>query len=251
MTYGRELKLPIDQVLQGKKYYENLNDYFSVLLKRTSFAQDLAKARMIDRAARLEEQQTDLQYRIDYKFGERVYMFVPDTKTGLTNKMRSRWHGPYQILMRIGLLNYRIMRRLEDNTIETRLVNVRRLKPYTEPNQLAQAAQRIAARDNADRYDADSSADDDDDEHQNEPSQPPDDEYEVEEIRGKRLYRGKVQYLVKWAGFNEKENTWEPLENLVNSEAAVQEFESVIQDSNQQPEAEAPRRKRSNYRHRQ
>jgi hypothetical protein len=251
MTYGRELKLPIDQVLQGKKYYENLNDYFSVLLKRTSFAQDLAKARMIDRAARLEEQQTDLQYRIDYKFGERVYMFVPDTKTGLTNKMRSRWHGPYQILMRIGLLNYRIMRRLEDNTIETRLVNVRRLKPYTEPNQLAQAAQRIAARDNADRYDADSSADDDDDEHQNEPSQPPDDEYEVEEIRGKRLYRGKVQYLVKWAGFNEKENTWEPLENLVNSEAAVQEFESVIQDSNQQPEAEAPRRKRSNHRRRQ
>lgn len=240
MMYGRELSLPIDQVLRPRERYENLDDYFSLLLKRTSFAQDLAKARLVDRAVRLEEQQTELQYRIDYKFGERVYLFVPDTKTGLTNKMRSRWHGPYQILLRVGPVNYRIMRRLEDGTIETRLVNVRRLKPYTEPNRTSQAAQRVAARDKAardeeledeDLEDQEQTAADSDEAANNAATSKGDendDEFEVEEIRGKRVYRGKVQYLVKWKGYAEKENTWEPLEHLVNSETAVAEYETMM-----------------------
>jgi hypothetical protein len=54
-------------------------------------------------------------------------------------------------------------------------------------------------------------------------------EFEVEEIRGKRIHRGKVQYLVKWVGYGEEDNTWEPVEHLVNSETAVNEYESIIQ----------------------
>ena len=54
-------------------------------------------------------------------------------------------------------------------------------------------------------------------------------EFEVEEIRGKRIHRGKVQYLVKWVGYGEEDNTWEPVEHLVNSETAVNEYENIIQ----------------------
>jgi len=32
--------------------------------------------------------------------------------------------------------------------------------------------------------------------------------YEVEEILDSRLYRGKLQYLMKWKGFGYKENSW-------------------------------------------
>ena len=31
----------------------------------------------------------------------------------------------------------------------------------------------------------------------------------VEGIRGRRIMNGKVQYLIKWLGFNESENTWQ------------------------------------------
>ena len=232
LSYGRELPLPIDQVLRANDKFDNLDDYFSLLLKRTSFAQDLAKARMVNRAVQLEEQQTDLQYRVDYKFGEKVYLFVPDSVKGLTNKLRSRWHGPYQILMRIGPVNYRIMRRLKDGLVETRLTNVRRLKPYTEASKLSKIAQRISEQERDSDHQAEENAEENVQDEGSDERNSAKDEFEVEEIRGKRIHRGKVQYLVKWVGYSEDEKTWEPVENLVNSETAVTEYETTIQKNN-------------------
>ena len=42
---------------------------------------------------------------------------------------------------------------------------------------------------------------------------------------GKRISKGRVtQYQVKWAGWDTKDNTWEPLENLAGCEAFIAEF---------------------------
>jgi transposase InsO family protein len=39
-------------------------------------------------------------------------------------------------------------------------------------------------------------------------------EYEVEKILDKRVRRGKTEYLIKWKGYNENENSWEPISHL-------------------------------------
>ena len=50
------------------------------------------------------------------------------------------------------------------------------------------------------------------------------DEWEVEEILAERTKNGKKQYYVRWAGFSEAHDSWEPEQNLVNAREAVERF---------------------------
>jgi hypothetical protein len=63
------------------------------------------------------------------------------------------------------------------------------------------------------------------------PEPPPDliedqEEYEVEQILAMRLYRRwkKRQYLIKWKGYSNAHNSWEPAKN-VNAPDLVKEFD--------------------------
>ena len=51
-------------------------------------------------------------------------------------------------------------------------------------------------------------------------------EFEVEKILGYRLFgiRKKPQYLVKWKGYSNDRNTWEPEEHLENAKELLEEF---------------------------
>jgi len=55
-------------------------------------------------------------------------------------------------------------------------------------------------------------------------------EFSVEKIvdKCKRL-NGKIYYLVKWKGYDDKDNTWEPIENLFCSDL-IEEFEKTYKD---------------------
>jgi hypothetical protein len=54
-----------------------------------------------------------------------------------------------------------------------------------------------------------------------------DDEYIAEKIVADRLMSGKREYLVKWQGYADKYNTWEPLENLANLTDEIAAFQSA------------------------
>ena len=58
------------------------------------------------------------------------------------------------------------------------------------------------------------------------------DEYIVERVTDKRINAsGKVEYYMKWKGWDEKDNTWEPIENLTNCLHLVEEFEKSRKQS--------------------
>ena len=50
-------------------------------------------------------------------------------------------------------------------------------------------------------------------------------DYEVERVLGRRQVKGRLQYLVKWLGYQEEDNTWEPVQNL-SCQDKIQEFEA-------------------------
>ena len=49
-------------------------------------------------------------------------------------------------------------------------------------------------------------------------------EYLVEEVINSRMFRRRLQYLVKWEGYNVEHNTWEYAESLDNAQDAIAEF---------------------------
>ena len=46
----------------------------------------------------------------------------------------------------------------------------------------------------------------------------------LQKIVDKRTRRGKVEYLIKWEGYPDTENTWEPKENLAGLDITAYEF---------------------------
>jgi hypothetical protein len=53
-------------------------------------------------------------------------------------------------------------------------------------------------------------------------------EYEVEEILQHRKVRGKIQYLVHWAGYDDpNDHTWESTSNLKNAKHAITEYKRL------------------------
>jgi hypothetical protein len=245
LEYGRELKLPLDTIVQAKEWYKDGEDFLSRLLQRTSFAQDLARARLLERKVDLEEKQEDPNIRLDYKLGDKVFVFIPDTKVKLKNKLRSRWQGPFSVVERTSPVNYRVMRKVEKDIMDYRLVNVRRMKVYTAPTPLSEEAHALASLPSSSsslslptisNYHGSDDKDGESDDSE--------EEYEVESIIDKKIVRGKTFYKVKWEGFDDTHNTWEPMEHLVNSSVYVEEYESKQRKANAMENTQSSREQR-------
>ena len=124
-----------------------------------------------------------------------------------SRKLAPRFIGPFTIIACIGRVAYKL--ELPATLKIHPVFHVSRLKTYKEP---------ISYDPRRETYE-----------------RPPpilvnnEEQYEVEKILDKRTYRRQVQYLVKWQGYPDSDNTWIPLRDLDHACEAVQDFENQRQ----------------------
>ena len=137
----------------------------------------------------------------DLKIGDKVYLDRETHPKGQpTSKLAPKRDGPYSIVEKIGDLNYRL--KLTPRDKRHPVFHVDRLRPAKQatviPSREAPKPLPVIVEEEK--------------------------EYEVEEILDSRLSRRKFQYLVKWKGYDETENSWEPVDNVQNAPEAIAEF---------------------------
>ena len=148
-----------------------------------------------------------------YKEGDKVWLSAKDLKLNRpARKLSERQLGPFEIA-KVVLPNVMKLKLPASYKIHD-VINVSRLRLYKEPS----AGQRTIPPEPVEVE-----------------GQP---EYEVEEVLDSRLKKGKLEYLVKWSGYTDEYNTWEPVSNLENSKETIEDFHKE--------NPSAPRRLRAN-----
>lgn len=179
---------------------------------------------------------------VTYEIGQKVWVYTPKNRRGLSKKLSHHWHGPYTIIAKTSPVNYVI--RAADNSRISTTIHVYRLKPYTDPSArpirqppedvddpyLTEAdlppdsfAPRettpVVANDDVGDPGADTPPP-----HDDSPSHDPLlDVFTAEKLLRQRMYKGKPQYKVKWKGY--RETTWEPVENILDRSLLTKYYE--------------------------
>jgi len=134
--------------------------------------------------------------------GDKVYLDSEDIQTTRPSKKLShRRLGPYPVDRHVGKYAYRLILPPP----------IRRPHPVFNVVKLTLASDDPIVR------------------RRRNPPPPPElvngeEEYVVEKVLNSRMFRGKLQYLVKWEGYGVEGNTWEYWENLGNAQEKVTEF---------------------------
>ena len=134
LLYGREMRLPIDTLLQPK---DHLNQDCKIHLGR--ILQNLEVCRKLA-GENIKAAQDKYKYQHDkrsqlpsFQPAQRVWLYCTKVPPGKAPKLHRKWVGPYYITM-IGPNHTFRLRNAQTNLEVKSLVNAARLKPYYDPN---------------------------------------------------------------------------------------------------------------------
>ena len=197
VEYGRHPKMAPD--VHESIRHPSLEHLFA----HRSEAQEQAKAALEVSASRMKWYFDEKKGEVPFKVGDLVLLKGKDLRVKVKSaKLGTQNFGPYKVLQKLGPVTFRL-----------ELPKQMKVHPVFHASKLIMYHQDTVAN--------------------REPPKPPaieiegEPEFEVEEILDSKVVRGRVQYLVKWKGYDHSDDTWEPRTNLTNAERASSRIPST------------------------
>ena len=132
LLYGRQPRLPMDvSLLPPREVSASIADHRSKVVQHIEEAHRLSRDNIQRAQQKMKEYYDRDASPITYEIGQRVWVYTPKNRRGLSKKLSHNWHGPYTLVARTSPVNYVI--RAADNSRISTTIHVARLKPYVDP----------------------------------------------------------------------------------------------------------------------
>ncbi|KAM7303021.1 DDE-type integrase/transposase/recombinase [Ixodes scapularis] len=133
LVHGRKVTTMLDAMLPHEPS-DNESDDAQAVAQRAEEVRQLARL-LIQDQQRVDAGRYNLRRRdVHFQPGDRVWVWTPIRRRGLSEKLLKRYFGPYKVLRRLGELNYEVMpdgtRTSSRRPPRPEVVHVVRLKPY-------------------------------------------------------------------------------------------------------------------------
>ena len=134
LLYGREMRLPIDTVLQPKDHLsQDCKIHLGRILQNLEVCRKLAGENIKAAQDKYKYQHDKRSQLPSFQPAQRVWLYCTKVPPGKAPKLHRKWVGPYYITM-IGPNHTFRLRNAQTNLEVKSLVNAARLKPYYDPN---------------------------------------------------------------------------------------------------------------------
>lgn len=130
LLYGREPALPFDTLLPS------VTEYAGEAIARADHARQLARSRL-QASQEHQRQLYDSHHRnVHFSPGSLVLLWSPTRRVGLSEKLLSRYTGPYRVVRQVTDVTYEIVPAdsTSSSSPSSDIVHIARLKPYHPPS---------------------------------------------------------------------------------------------------------------------
>ncbi|XP_062591603.1 uncharacterized protein LOC134253110 [Saccostrea cucullata] len=129
----RDPVLPVEAALCPPTFsYAVADDYKEEAKVRLQEAYTLVKENLQKCQQNQKERHDRAAKDTHFTKGDKIWLFTPTTKPGLSPKLTHNWHGPYEIIERLSNVTYRLQD--PDHKSKTFTAHANRMKPYLDPN---------------------------------------------------------------------------------------------------------------------
>lgn len=137
LLFGREPTLPLDTTIPLPA--APTSQYALDAISRAAHARETARARLLTSQANQRRRYDQRHRDVHFSPGSLVLLWSPTRHVGLSDKLLSRYTGPYRVLREVTPVTYEITPAASPSSSTPRatdIVHVARLKQYHSPNDL-------------------------------------------------------------------------------------------------------------------